>query len=41
VFWVKGGELLTPPLSDHILASITRRLVMEVVEVHRARIDAR
>ena len=33
VFWVKGGELLTPPLSDHILASITRRLVMEVVEV--------
>src|SRR6058998_3339725 len=29
-FWVKGGELLTPPLEDHILASITRRIVIEV-----------
>lgn len=30
VFWVKDGELLTPPLDDHILASITRRLVIDV-----------
>jgi branched-chain amino acid aminotransferase len=30
IFWVKQGELLTPPLSDHILASITRGLVVEV-----------
>jgi branched-chain amino acid aminotransferase len=29
-FWVKDGELLTPPLQDHILASITRRIVIEV-----------
>jgi branched-chain amino acid aminotransferase len=28
-FWVKDGALLTPPLDDHILASITRRVVME------------
>jgi branched-chain amino acid aminotransferase len=28
-FWVKGDEVLTPPLSEHILASITRRVVME------------
>jgi branched-chain amino acid aminotransferase len=27
-FWVRGGELLTPPLSDHVLDSITRRLIM-------------
>jgi branched-chain amino acid aminotransferase len=30
IFWVKDGELLTPPLSDHILAPITRALVIEV-----------
>jgi branched-chain amino acid aminotransferase len=29
-FWVKDGAVLTPPLEDHILASITRRIVMEV-----------
>jgi branched-chain amino acid aminotransferase len=29
IFWVGGGELRTPPLSDHILASITRALVIE------------
>ncbi|GAC1439544.1 MAG: aminodeoxychorismate lyase [Solirubrobacteraceae bacterium] len=29
-FWVRGEELLTPPLSDHLLDSITRRLVIEV-----------
>ena len=30
IFWVKDGTLLTPPLDDHILASITRRLVIEL-----------
>lgn len=30
VFWIKGGETLTPPLSEHILASITRRVVIDV-----------
>src|SRR5947209_6484753 len=30
IFWVKDGALLTPPLEDHILASITRRVVVEV-----------
>jgi branched-chain amino acid aminotransferase len=30
IFWVKDSELFTPPLSDHILASITRALVIEV-----------
>jgi branched-chain amino acid aminotransferase len=28
-FWVKDGEVLTPPLDEHILASITRRVVVE------------
>jgi branched-chain amino acid aminotransferase len=28
-FWVAGGQLLTPPLSDRILASITRTYVIE------------
>jgi branched-chain amino acid aminotransferase len=31
LFWASGGEILTPPLEDHILASITRALVIEVV----------
>jgi len=30
IFWVQGGEILTPPLEDHILASITRAHVIEV-----------
>ncbi len=30
IFWAKDGELFTPPLSDHILASITRGVVVEV-----------
>jgi len=30
IFWIKDGEVLTPPLDDHILASITRRIVMEL-----------
>ena len=29
IFWIKDGAALTPPLSDHILASITRRVVIE------------
>ena len=29
-FWVSGGQLRTPPLSEHLLDSITRRLVIEV-----------
>ena len=33
VFWVAGGELCTPPLDEHILASITRALVLQVVDV--------
>ena len=34
IFWVDaGGELATPPLSDHVLASITRQRVMEVADV--------
>jgi branched-chain amino acid aminotransferase len=30
IFWVTAGQILTPPLDDHILASITRRCVMEL-----------
>src|SRR5919198_1053801 len=34
LFWVDPeGNVNTPPLSEHILASITRRLVMEVADV--------
>ena len=34
IFWVDaGGTICTPPLDEHILASITRSRVMEVVEV--------
>jgi branched-chain amino acid aminotransferase len=29
-FWVKAGQVFTPPLEDRILASITRALVIEV-----------
>jgi branched-chain amino acid aminotransferase len=32
VFWVKDGAVLTPPLEDHILASITRARVMELTD---------
>jgi len=33
IFWVgNDGRLATPPLDDHILASITRGLVLELVE---------
>lgn len=30
IFWVTGEEVLTPPLDDHILASITRAAVIKV-----------
>ena len=33
VFYVRDGALFTPPLSDHILDSITRRHIMEVADV--------
>jgi branched-chain amino acid aminotransferase len=29
IFWIAGDALLTPPLDDHILASITRAIVIE------------
>jgi branched-chain amino acid aminotransferase len=29
LFWVSGSDVLTPPLEDHILESITRRVVLE------------
>jgi branched-chain amino acid aminotransferase len=29
IFWISGGSILTPPLGEHILASITRRVVIE------------
>ena len=32
-FWVQGGVLCTPPLEDHILASITRARLLEECEV--------
>src|SRR4051794_21801968 len=35
-FWVAGGRLHTPPLEDHILASITRAMVLEVQPVTEA-----
>ncbi|MBV9049509.1 MAG: aminotransferase class IV [Solirubrobacterales bacterium] len=28
IFWIKDGAILTPPLADHILASITRAAVI-------------
>ncbi len=30
IFWVKAGALYSPPLEDHILASITRRAVFDL-----------
>jgi branched-chain amino acid aminotransferase len=32
-FWVREGVLRTPPLDDHILASITRARVMQAMDV--------
>jgi branched-chain amino acid aminotransferase len=33
IFWVQDGALITPPLSEHILASITRATIMDVSDV--------
>ena len=33
IFWVSDGAVRTPPLSDHILASITRALTLELTDV--------
>lgn len=33
IFYVKDGTLYTPPLTDHILASITRQMVIDTVDV--------
>ena len=35
-FWVRGGELFSPPLEDHILASITRARLMELTGAREA-----
>ena len=35
-FWASGGALYTPPLSEHILGSITRERLMQAVEVTEA-----
>ena len=35
-FWARDGGLLTPPLDEHILASITRTRLMEVADVKEA-----
>ena len=35
-FWVADGALLTPPLEDRILASITRAYLLEECEAHEA-----
>jgi len=31
-FWVRDGELLTPPLEDRILASITRAWILSITD---------
>jgi branched-chain amino acid aminotransferase len=36
LFWVKDSQLLTPPLDDHILASITRAAVIELTAATEA-----
>src|SRR5919109_1383128 len=35
-FWVRDGELLTPPLSDHVLDSITRRIIIAATDAREA-----
>jgi branched-chain amino acid aminotransferase len=35
-FWVQGGRLRTPPLEDRILASITRRYVIDECDAEEA-----
>ena len=41
IFWVQDGDVLTPPLDDHILASITRAAVIERDRRGRAAVHAR
>jgi branched-chain amino acid aminotransferase len=33
IYWVEGEQILTPPLDEHILASITRAMLIEVAGV--------
>jgi branched-chain amino acid aminotransferase len=41
LFWVdQGGTLCTPPLEDHILASITRAHLLELLEVDERSVAA-
>ena len=40
IFYVIDGELFTPPLDEHILASITRALVIDVTRRRRAQLHA-
>ncbi|HEY2637874.1 MAG TPA: aminotransferase class IV [Solirubrobacteraceae bacterium] len=35
-FWARDGELRTPPLSDHVLDSITRRRLMAALDAREA-----
>ncbi len=35
-FYVRGGRLLTPPLDDHILDSITRRRILAMTDAEEA-----
>jgi branched-chain amino acid aminotransferase len=47
IFWVRDGQVHTPPLEDHILASITRAMVIDVAaatgiaggQVHERSVD--
>lgn len=32
-FWGRGGRLFTPPLTDHILGSITRERLLQILDV--------
>ena len=42
LFWVDdGGALCTPPLDEHILASITRERVMQFAEVEERPVPPR
>ena len=35
-FWARGGTLFTPPLTEHILGSITRERILQAVAVTEA-----
>lgn len=34
-FWVRDGQLHTPPLAEHVLDSITRRLIIDTCGAHQ------